>query len=123
MTEPRPSSRRPSPLLVVGVVGGAAVAVGAFVLLDPIAAAAVAILVVTAVVMGVVSRDWESHESFEEREHARARRRQEKWERNAGARARDRARWEAAKARQARKAAGAGSAPGSTAASSDNAER
>ena len=119
MTEPRPSSRRPSPLLVAGVVGGAAVAVGAFVLLDPIAAAAVAILALTAVVMGVAAHDWDAHQSFEEREQARARRRREKWERNAGARARDRARWEAAKARQARKAGRAGS----TASGADGAGR
>ena len=101
MTSPRPSSRRPSPLLVVGVVVGLVVAVGAFLLLDLIAATAVAATSVTLAAVAVAARDWDSHETFEEREEARARRRTEKWEQGAEARARDRARWEAAKARQA----------------------
>lgn len=82
---------------------GVAVAAGAFALLDPIVAAAVAIAVLTAVGVGATARNWDAHETFEEREHARARRRQKKWERGADARARDRARWEVAKARQARR--------------------
>ncbi|WP_347057443.1 hypothetical protein ABC795_12120 [Blastococcus sp. HT6-30] len=107
MTESRPSSRRPSPLVLVAVVVGTAVAVGAFLLLDPIVAAAVAITAVTAVGVVAAASNWDSHATFEERELARARRRKEKWERNAGARAKDRARWEAHQARKARKAAGA----------------
>ena len=57
------------------------------------------------VVLAMAS-DWDSHPDFEEREMARARRRREKWERNADVRARDRARWDA---HQARKAAREGS--------------
>ena len=102
MTEGSPSTRRFSPVLAAAVVIGLAVAVGAFVVLDPILAAFVAIVVVVGVAMAVAARDWDRHESFEERELARARRRAEKWDRNAGARARDRARWEAYQARKAR---------------------
>ncbi|MGY1723532.1 hypothetical protein [Blastococcus sp. SYSU DS0533] len=101
MTEPRPSSRRPSPLLVVAGLVALAVAVGAFALLDPILAAAVAIGALTLLALGAAAQGWESHATFEERELARARRRKEKWERNADARARDRARWEAHQARKA----------------------
>lgn len=101
MTEPRPSSRRPSPLLVVGALVALAVAVGAFAVLDPILAAAVAIGALTVLALGAAAQGWDSHATFEERELARARRRKERWERNAGARARDRARWEAHQARKA----------------------
>lgn len=48
----------------------------------------------TAVVVVAMGSDWERHSTFEEREQIRARRRQEKFERNAGARARDREIWE-----------------------------
>jgi hypothetical protein len=111
VTDPRPTSRRPSPLLMVGGVVGVAAAAGSFAVFDPILATAVAITLLTALGIAVVAADWEAHETFEERERARARRRQEKWERGADARARDRARWEAAKARQARRQGG--TAPGS----------
>lgn len=100
MTEPRPSSRRPSPLLVVGGLVALAVAVGAFATLDAVLAAAVTIGALTVFAMAAAARDWERHSTFEERELARARRRKEKWERNADARARDRARWEAHQARK-----------------------
>ena len=116
MTDSRSSSRRPSPLLVAGVVVGLPVAAGSFVVLDPFVAAAVAIVMLTTLGMAVVARDWDAHETFEERELARARRRQEKWERGAEARARDRARWEAAKARRSRRA-------GSTATGADGSGR
>ncbi|CCG04465.1 hypothetical protein [Blastococcus saxobsidens] len=116
MTRSRSSSRRPSAFLVVGVLVGVAVAAGAFAVLDPIVASAVAIAVLTAVGVGAAARNWDAHETFEDREHARARRRQEKWERGADARARDRVRWEAAKARQARRS-------GSTASGADGAGR
>jgi uncharacterized membrane protein len=85
---------------------GAAVAVGsvlAFVLLDPVLAAFVVILLVTALGVAVLARDWDRHSTYEERELARARRRAEKWERGKDARARDRAKWEAHQARQAGK--------------------
>ena len=86
---------------------GAAVAVVsvlAFVLLDPVLAAFVVILVITAAVVAVLARDWDRHSTYEERELARAQRRAEKWERGTDARARDRAKWEAHQARQAGKA-------------------
>ena len=83
------------------VVVGIAAAGLAFVLLDPILAAFVAILLTTGVVIAVMAHDWDRHSTFEEREAARARRRKEKWDRGADARARDRARWEAHQARKA----------------------
>jgi len=86
---------------VVVVAGCAA----AFVLLDPIVAAFVAALLVTALVMAFVARDWEHHPTYEQRELLRAQRRQQKWERGQAARDRDRAKWEAHQARQAEKAA------------------
>ncbi|MCF6746393.1 hypothetical protein E9529_19380 [Blastococcus sp. KM273128] len=101
MTEPRPASRRPSAPLVVSGLLALAVAVGAFVVLDPILAAAVAIGALTVLALAAAARNWESHATFEERELARARRRKERWESNADARARDRARWEAHQARRA----------------------
>ena len=86
------------------VLGGAlvaALAVLAFVLLDPILAAFVVILLVTAAVIAVLARDWDRHSTYEERELARAQKRAQKWERGKDARARDRAKWEAHQARQA----------------------
>jgi divalent metal cation (Fe/Co/Zn/Cd) transporter len=86
----------------VAVVGSAA----AFLYLDPIIAAFLSIMLVTAGVIAFLARDWDQHSTFEERELDRARRRAEKWERGKEARERDRARWEAHKARQeAKKAA------------------
>ena len=85
------------------VLGGAVAVAGsaaAFVLLDPVVAAFVAIVLGTVVVMGVLVSDRERHSTFEERELARARRRKEKWERGAAARERDRVKWEAHRARQ-----------------------
>jgi phosphate/sulfate permease len=90
------------------VFGVAAVlgSVAAFVYLDPIIAAFVAILLVTAVTMAFLARDWDRHSTFEQRELERARRRAEKWERGKDARERDRVKWEAHQARQeAKKAA------------------
>jgi uncharacterized membrane protein len=77
-----------------------ALSVLAFLVLDPVLAAFVVILLVTAMVVAVVARDWDQHSTYEERELARALKRAEKWERNTAARDRDRARWEAHKARQ-----------------------
>ena len=81
---------------------GAAVlgSVAAFLFLDPIIAVFVAIMLGTVVVLAVLASDWDRHSTFEERELVRARRRQEKWERGAAARERDRAKWEAHRARQ-----------------------
>jgi membrane glycosyltransferase len=89
-----------------GVVWGAlvaAVSVLAFLVLDPIVAAFLVIMLVTVAVIAFLARDWDQHSTFEEREQARSVKRAQKWERNAGARARDRARWEAHQARQARR--------------------
>ncbi len=82
---------------VLAVVGS----VAAFLLLDPILAVFVAIMLVTAAALAFLARDWDRHSTFEEREQERARRRKAKWEQNAGARERDRRRWEAHQARQA----------------------
>ena len=87
---------------VVAVAGS----VAAFLLLDPVLAAFAAIVLVTVVVLAVLASDWDRHSTFEERELVRARRRKEKWERGAAARERDRARWEAHRARQEEKNAG-----------------
>jgi hypothetical protein len=81
----------------------AAGSVLAFRNLDPILAAFLVILGASAVVVAVVAADWDRHSTFEERELARARKRAEKWDRTADVRARDRARWEAHQARQAKK--------------------
>ena len=102
-TDQEPAAGRSKGVLVGGaVLTGAAVAV--FVLVDPILAAFLAILGLTLLAIGMMARDWDRHPTFEDRELARARKRKEKWERNAGARARDRARWEAYQARQEKKA-------------------
>ena len=88
-----------------GVVWGALTVLGsvlAFRFLDPIVAAFLVILLVTGGVIAFVARDWDQHSTYEERELARSRKRAQKWERNADARARDRARWEAHQARQSR---------------------
>jgi uncharacterized membrane protein YqjE len=90
---------------VVGAVLGVAVAVAlviwAFVALDVIVATAVAIVLVTALGIVVAASGWDQHSTYEERELVRARRRQEKWDRNKDARERDRLKWEAHHARQA----------------------
>ena len=92
----------------IGVAVAVAGSVAAFLLLDPILAAFVAILLVTVAVIAVLASDWDRHSTFEERELERARRRKEKWERGAAARARDRAKWEAHRARQESKKAAPG---------------
>jgi DNA-binding helix-hairpin-helix protein with protein kinase domain len=56
------------------------------------------------VLVAVLSADWDQHSTFDQREAERARRRKQKYERNAGKRAKDRARYEAGLARQAEKA-------------------
>ena len=105
-TAPRASSR-PGPRRwaapALGALVWAAGSVLAFLGLDPIIAAFFVILGATALVAAAFARDWDHHSTFEERELARARRRAEKWERGKDARDRDRARWEAHQARQAKK--------------------
>ncbi|MCW2579321.1 MAG: uncharacterized protein JWR82_922 [Blastococcus sp.] len=83
---------------------GAVVVLGsiaAVVLLDPILAAFAVIMLVTALGAVLAARDWDQHSTYEQREHARALRRKEKWERNKDARERDRERWQAHQARKA----------------------
>ena len=91
--------------LVLGALLWAVATAAAFLLLDPVLGAAVAIFGGIGVALAVSAADWERHSSFEEREMERAWRRKAKWAQGADARARDRARWEAHQARQARKAA------------------
>jgi len=97
--EPRPGRRSAGLLVVAGVA--VLLAVPAFLLLDVVVAAFVAILLLTAAVMAVGGSDWDRHSTDEERGQERARRRKAKWEANAAARERDRRRWEAHQARQA----------------------
>ncbi len=91
--------------IALGVIAWAAGSMLAFLALDPILAAFLVIFGGTAGALVALARNWDRHSTFEERELARARKRAEKWERNKDARARDRARWEAHQARQARKTA------------------
>jgi preprotein translocase subunit SecG len=91
---------------MVGTAAAVVGSVGAFLYLDPIIAAFLAIMLVTVLVIAFLARDWDRHSTFEERELERARRRAAKWERGKDARERDRVKWEAHKARQeAKKAA------------------
>ena len=85
----------------LGIVVTVVLVVWAFAVLDVVIAAAVAISLVTALGIGVAASGWDQHSTYEERELARARRRQEKWDRNKDARERDRLKWEAHHARQA----------------------
>lgn len=75
----------------------------AFLLLNAILAAFIVILGATAVVVVLLGADWDQHSTFEQRELVRARKRAVKRERTKDARARDRARWEAHKARKAQR--------------------
>ena len=80
--------------------------IAAFLLLDPVLAAFVAIVGLCLWAVAVLSSGWEQHPSFEQRELARSRRRAERRERTKDARARDRARWEAHQQRKAEREAG-----------------
>jgi hypothetical protein len=68
---------------------------------------ALGIAIAGAVLVGVVAlaADCDEHSTYEEREMVRAAKRKAKYDRNAGARARDRERWEAHQARQAERPA------------------
>ena len=103
MSEVSQPRRKRSAGLTLGALVWVAGAVLAYLFLDPIIASFLVILGLTALVIGALARDWDRHSTFEERELARARKRAEKWERNKDTRARDRARWEAHQAKQARK--------------------
>ena len=102
LPEDRTGGGRLGPLVVAGVILVVAGLVAVF-LVDLILGAFAGIVGLTLVVVGALARDWDQHPTYEEREHARARRRKEKWERGSAARARDRARWKAYQARQEKK--------------------
>jgi hypothetical protein len=70
--------------------------------LDPILGACVLIFGGIAVVVVQLASTWSEHPDFEARELDRARRRKVKWEKNAGAREKDAARYAAHQARKAR---------------------
>jgi DNA-binding helix-hairpin-helix protein with protein kinase domain len=76
----------------------------AFWLLYWVVALGITIMGAIVVLVAVLSADWDQHSTFDQREAERARRRKQKYERNAGKRAKDRARYEAGLARQAEKA-------------------
>jgi hypothetical protein len=78
----------------------AVVTVLAFLFINWILALFIAIMGLTLVVVGALASSWDSHSTFEQRELVRAQKRAVKWERNAGARAKDRARWEAHQAKK-----------------------
>jgi hypothetical protein len=104
VTEAGKTRARWSGLLAVAALAWAGGSFLAVRYLDVIIAAFGIILGFTLLVVAFLARDWDSHSTYEERENARARRRKEKWERAADARARDRERWEAHQARQAKRA-------------------
>ena len=93
----------PKRRVIAALVLLVAVAALAFLLLSPVLASAVVIGTATLLGVAVLASDWEKHPDFETREMARARRRKEKWERTAGAREKDRGRWEAYQAKKAAK--------------------
>jgi hypothetical protein len=99
----------PKPLLYAALAVALVLSAVAFLTLSPVLAAAVLIGSLTiAAVLGLAA-DWDEHPNFEERERVRSRRRQEKWERTAGARAKDRARWEAYQSKKAAREQGSSS--------------
>ena len=73
-------------------------------LVDPILGACVLIFGGIGVVVVQLASSWDEHPDFEARELVRARKRKQKWERNAGRREKDAARYAAYQARQAAKA-------------------
>jgi hypothetical protein len=93
----------PKRLVLPALAAALVLSAVAFLTLSPVLASAVLIGSLTLVAVLGLGADWEQHPSFEERELARSRRRREKWERTADARAKDRARWEAHQAKQAAK--------------------
>ena len=86
--------------VLIGAAVWVVLTVGAF-LVDPILGSAVLLFGGVLVVVGHLASNWGASTTFEEREMTRARRRKEKYEANAGKRAKDRERWEAGKARKA----------------------
>ncbi|MEX5721174.1 hypothetical protein [Geodermatophilus maliterrae] len=92
--------------LVLAVLIWATVSVFAFVAVgNVIVAGGMVVFGFVLLLVLAMAGDWERHPDYEARELARARRRAVKRQRTAGARARDRERWEAHQAKQAEKAA------------------
>jgi len=100
--EERSGAGRTNGLLVGGAVVTAA-GLLALLFVDPILGAFLLIMGVTLMGLSYLARDWDQHSTYEDREMARALKRKQKWERGSAARERDRVRWEAHQARQARK--------------------
>ena len=71
---------------------------------DPILGACVLIFGAIGVVVVQLASTWDEHPDFEARELARAQRRKAKWDKSAGRREKDAARYAAHQARQAEKA-------------------
>ena len=79
----------------LGVAAYVVVTALAFLLLYWVLALLIAVLGATLVAVSGLAGSWDEHSTYEERELERARKRKLKYERNAGARAKDRALWEA----------------------------
>jgi hypothetical protein len=73
-------------------------------LVDPVLGACVLIFGAIGVVVVQLASSWDEHPDFEARELARARKRKAKWDKNAGAREKDAARYAAHQARKGRSA-------------------
>jgi uncharacterized membrane protein len=73
----------------------------AFLVLYWVIALAVAIMGAIALLVAVMSSDWDSHSTYDERERERARKRRERYARGSAGREKDRARWAAQQARKA----------------------
>ena len=86
----------------LGLAGYAVITALAFLVLYWVLALLIAIFGGTVLVVTAMARSWDEHSTFEQREMERARKRKAKYERNAGARAKDRALWEAHQARKGR---------------------
>jgi hypothetical protein len=77
-------------------------------LVDPILGASVLIFGAIGVLVVQLASTWDEHPDFEARELARAQRRKAKWDKGAGRREKDAARYAAHQARLAEKARGSG---------------
>ncbi|WP_091366225.1 hypothetical protein [Geodermatophilus telluris] len=88
-------------LVLAGLIWAAVSALAFLGLGNVIMAAGLSVFGLVLLVVLAMAGDWEQHPDFEEREMYRAQRRAVRWQRGAGARARDRERWEAHQARRA----------------------
>lgn len=88
-------------LVLAGLIWAAVSALALWGVGNVIVAIGLAVFGLVLLVVLAMASDWDRHPDFEEREMLRARKRRERWQRTAGARARDRERWEAHQARKA----------------------